>query len=249
MSPGASAPRKQAAGGRNGAESPVYAFLEKPSLIDYPGCLCGVFFLSGCNFSCGFCHNASLMGAKQKGLPWSRLEEVCHTFKKEWVDAICITGGEPTLATDLIELIDFFRGFGFKIKLDTNGGCPEFLKECLPLVDYVAMDIKAGLSAYPELTGFKDTDKIRESVRLIMESGKEYEFRTTVIETIHTDEQMREIGELIKGAKRYALQAFVPQDTLPGEEFRELKRTRPARLRELHELMTPYADEIIVRGA
>ncbi len=249
MPPGASAPRKQAAGGRNGAESPVYAFLEKPSLIDYPGCLCGVFFVSGCNFSCGFCHNASLMGAKQKGIPWSRLEEVCRKFKNEWVDAVCITGGEPTLAADLIKLIEFFRGFGFKIKLDTNGGSPEFLKKCLPLVDYVAMDIKAGLSGYSELTGFKDTGKIRESIQLIMDSGKEYEFRTTVIESVHTDEQMHEIGELIQGVKRYVLQAFVPQDTLPGTEFRALKRTRPERLRQLEKLMAPCADEIIVRGA
>lgn len=218
-------------------------------MIDYPGCLCGVFFVSGCNFSCGFCHNATLMGAKQKGIPWSRLEEVCRRFREEWVDAVCISGGEPTLASDLITLIRFFRGFGFKVKLDTNGGCPDFLAECLPHVDYVAMDVKTGLSGYPALTGFKDTEKIRESVRLIMESGKDYEFRTTVIEPFHTDEQMREIGELIRGSRRYTLQAFVPQDTLPGIEFRTIKRTSPARLRELEKLMAPYADDILVRGA
>lgn len=249
MPPGASAPRKQAAGSRNGTEPPVYAFLEKPSLIDYPGCLCGVFFVSGCNFTCGFCHNAALMGRPRKGIPWSRLEEVCRRFKDEWVDAACITGGEPTLADDLPGLIGFFRDFGFKVKLDTNGSRPAVLLDCLPHLDYVAMDIKAGLSGYPALTGFKDTEKIRDSVRLIMDGGKEYEFRTTVIEPFHTDQQMREIGDLIRGAKRYAMQAFIPQDTLPGPEFRTLRRTTPERLRQLAALMQPYAGEIILRGA
>ncbi len=244
---GATVPHKQAALPQG--ESPVYAFLEKPSLIDYPGYLCGVFFTSGCNFSCGFCHNAPLMGHKQKGLPWSRLDEVCRRFKKEWADAVCITGGEPTLSADLIRLIGFFRNYGFKIKLDSNGARPEVLEECLPLIDYIAMDIKAGLSGYPELVGFNQTDKIAESVKLIMSSGVDYEFRTTIIEPFHTDEQMSEIAKLIQNARRYSLQAFVPQDTLPGEEFRELKRTTPARLRQIEKFMKPFVKEIIVRGA
>ncbi len=247
MPPGASAPRKQAALPQG--ESPVYALLEKPSLIDYPGYLCGVFFISGCNFSCGFCHNAPLMGKKQNGLPWSRLDEVCRKFKTEWVDAVCITGGEPTLAADLIRLIGFFRGYGFKIKLDTNGALPEALKGCLPLIDYVAMDIKAGLSGYPELVGFTRTEKIAESVKLIMSSGVDHEFRTTIIEPFHTDEQMIEAGELIKGARRYCIQPFIPKDNLPNPILRETKRTTPARLRRIEQLMKPYVQEIIVRGA
>jgi pyruvate formate lyase activating enzyme len=247
MPPGASAPRKQAALPQG--ESPVYALLEKPSLIDYPGCLCGVFFISGCNFSCGFCHNAPLMGKKQRGLPWSRLDEACCQFKNEWVDAVCITGGEPTLAADLIQLIEFFRNYGFKIKLDTNGALPDVLKECLPLVDYVAMDIKAGLSGYPELVGFTRTEKIAESVKLIMSNGVDHEFRTTVIEPFHTDEQMIEAGELIKGARRYCIQPFIPKDNLPDPRLRETKRTTPARLRRIEQLMKPYVQEIIVRGA
>jgi pyruvate formate lyase activating enzyme len=229
--------------------SPVYAFLEKPSMIDFPGHLCGVFFTSGCNFTCGFCHNAVLMGKPQKTLAWKRLEEVCRQFKDEWVDAVCITGGEPTLQPELIELIGFFRDRGFKIKLDSNGSRPEVLKECLPLVDLIAMDIKAGASGYEELAGFSDIGKIKESIKLIMNSGADYEFRTTVITPFHTDEQMLETGELINGAKRYCLQAFVPQDTLPGETFRTLKRTTPRRLHELEKLMAPFAGEIIVRGA
>lgn len=218
-------------------------------MIDYPGHLCGVFFTSGCNFSCGFCHNAPLMGRKQKGLLWSLLDEICRRFKNEWTDAVCITGGEPTLAPDLIPLIEFFRGFGFKIKLDSNGALPDVLKECLPLVDYIAMDIKAGLSGYPNLVGFTRTAKIAESVRFIMNSGKDYEFRTTVIEPFHTDEQMQEIAGLIQGAKRYCIQPFIPKDNLPDPRLRETKRTTPARLRQIEQFMKPYVQEIIVRGA
>ncbi len=218
-------------------------------MIDFPGHMCGVFFTSGCNFTCGFCHNATLMGKKQKTLTWERLDEICRKFKNEWVDAVSITGGEPTLEPGLIDLLHFFRERGFKIKLDSNGARPDVLKECLSLIDYIAMDIKAGLSGYPEIAGFLDTAKIAESVKLIMSSRVEHEFRTTVIHPFHTDEQMLEAGELIRGAQRYVIQAFVPQDTLPGEEFRTLKRTTPERLKDLEKLMTPYAKEIIVRGA
>lgn len=231
------------------ADSPIYAFLEKPSLIDYPGHLCGVFFTSGCNFSCGFCHNATLMGHKQNGISWSRLEEVSNRFGNEWVDAVCLTGGEPTLEPALPELLAFFRERGFKIKLDSNGSRPEVIGDLLPQIDFIAMDIKTGLSGYPELAGFTDTAKIEESVRLIMDSGVDYEFRTTVIEPFHTDEKMLEAGELIRGAKHWALQAFVPQDTLPGKEFRTLKRTTPERLRQLEERLKPFVEKITVRGA
>ncbi len=231
------------------SDSPVYAVLEKPSMIDFPGSLCGVFFLTGCNFTCGFCHNASLMGAKQVGLSWERIDEICVRFKADWVDAICITGGEPSLSPDLVELIKFLRERGFKIKLDSNGGRPDVLKKCLPLIDYIAMDIKAGLSGYPEIAGFTRTEKIEESIELIMSSGVDHEFRTTVIEPFHTDEQMHEAGRLIQGCNRYVMQAFVPQDTLATEEFRNKKRTTPDRLRHLEKLMAPYAKEIIIRGA
>lgn len=234
---------------KRATESPVYAFLEKPSMIDFPGSLCAVFFLSGCNFSCGFCHNATLMGKKQKGLSWQRLEEVCQKFKHDWTDAVCITGGEPTLSVDLIELIHFFKGYGFKVKLDSNGGRPDVLKGCLPLIDYIAMDIKTGPSGYRELAGFSDTAKIKESVELIMHSGVDYEFRTTVIGPFHTDELMHEAGEFIRGAKVLGLQAFVPSETLPDPQFRSIKRTTPERLRYLEKLMAPYVEKVIVRGA
>ncbi|HEY5621213.1 MAG TPA: anaerobic ribonucleoside-triphosphate reductase activating protein [Pontiella sp.] len=227
----------------------IYAYLEKPSLVDYPGRFAAVFFTSGCSFSCGFCHNAALIGRKQEGLPRKRIENACEKFKKEWVNGVVITGGEPTCSTDLPELIDLFRNdFGFPVKLDTNGSNPESIEPLLPLVDYVAMDIKCGLSAYPDVAGFADTEKILRSIELIRTKARDYEFRTTVIESVHTDEQMDEVCRMIEGSKRYALQAFIPRDDLPGRQYRTLSRTSSARLQELKNRMSGCAEEILLRG-
>ena len=114
-------------------------------MVDYPKHFAAVFFTSGCDFTCGFCHNATLIGKKQAGLSRDKLEEAAARFKKNWVNGVVITGGEPTGADDLLDLIHFFKDrFGFSVKLDTNGSNPHRLAECLPFVDYVAMDVKCG---------------------------------------------------------------------------------------------------------
>jgi len=231
-------------------ESPIFAYLQKPSMVDFPKRFAAVFFTSGCNFSCGFCHNASLMGGRRKGLSWENLETACAQFRNDWVNGAVITGGEPTLSSELPALLRFFKErFGFATKLDTNGSNPERLAECLPYTDYVAMDIKTGLSAYAELAGFPNTEKIKQSAALIKSAATDYEFRTTVIETVHTDEHMEEVGNLLSGAKRFVLQAFIPRDNLPDPRFPLLPRTPSSRLHELKNRMTGCADEIILRGA
>ncbi len=219
-------------------------------MVDYPGRFAAVFFTSGCNFACGFCHNAALMGGKQSGLTWDQLHAAGSRFKKKWVNGVVITGGEPSCTDDLLELIHFFKErYGFAVKLDTNGSNPDVLVRCLPHVDYVAMDIKCGLSAYPDIVRFPDTDKIRQSIELIRAGARDYEFRTTVIETVHTDEQMAQVRELVEGSKRYALQAFIPRDELPLAEYRALPRTSAARLHQLKDRMAGCAGEILLRGA
>lgn len=232
------------------ASTSIYAYLQKPSLVDYPGHFAAVFFTSGCNFGCGFCHNAVLMGKKQAGLSWEQLEAAAVTFRQDWVNGVVITGGEPTCSSDLIDLIRFFKeNFDFAVKLDTNGSNPDRLAECLSLVDYVAMDIKCALSSYPEVVHFTDTDNIRRSIELIRSGAPDYEFRTTIIDSIHTNEQMDAVGESIDGSKRYALQAFIPRDDLPGAEYRSIPRTTSARLRQLRDRMEGCAEEILLRGA
>ncbi len=229
--------------------SSIYAYLEKPSMVDYPKHFAAVFFTSGCGFTCGFCHNASLMGSKQTGLSWEKLNEACAKFKKDWVNGVVITGGEPTSSDDLPELIQFFKSFGFSVKLDTNGSNPTLLEECLPLVDYVAMDIKCGFSAYPEVVGYSDIVRIQQSIDLIRAEATDYEFRTTIIETIHTNKQMDEVSAIVEGSKRYTLQAFIPRDELPDEVYCEIPRTTSARLHELKNRMAGCANEILLRGA
>jgi pyruvate formate lyase activating enzyme len=218
-------------------------------MVDYPKHFAAVFFTSGCNFTCGFCHNASLMGKKQTGLSWDRLEAACTKFKKEWVNGVVITGGEPTCSENLPELITFFKSFGFAVKLDTNGSHPDLLKQVVPMVDYVAMDVKTGFSGYADLVKFSDVEKIRSCIELIKAEAKDYEFRTTVIESLHTNHLMDEVAEVIRGARRYALQAFIPRDDIPSPAFRNLFRTTACRLNELKGRMTGCADEILLRGA
>lgn len=192
--------------------SPVYALLRKPSLIDYPGRMCRVLFISGCNMQCFFCHNFDLVEAKDSFIGWDRLETHLLASRQQWVDAVCISGGEPTLHPRLLELIQQVRNLGFRVKLDTNGSVPDVLRRALPLLDYVAMDYKAPLARYAEISGCTALapDRITESVKMIVESGVEYEFRTTVVEGWHREEDMHAIGRELAGARRYRIQGYVP---------------------------------------
>lgn len=228
--------------------SPVYAYLKNPSMVDFPGRLAAVLFTTGCNFSCGFCHNAELMGKARPGMTWKKLDAGCAHFNANWVDAAVITGGEPTLSDDLVPLIHYLKKQGWKIKLDTNGARPDVVAQCLPLVDYVAMDVKAGRTGYESLTGFKDLPSLETSIALIRDQAADYEFRTTIIDGVHSDDQMDEIKDMIRGAHRYAIQAFIPSDRLPERHYRSLTRTAPARLHEIQERMRPHIDHVIIRG-
>lgn len=226
----------------------VYSFLQRPSMVDFPGRMAAVFFTSGCNMACGFCHNAGLLQRRRAGFEADRLADVVRRFRADWVDAVVITGGEPTLCPDLDALVDFFRGQGLKVKLDTNGTHPEVLEALLPRLDYVAMDVKCSPARLRDLTGFADPGAIRTSIDLIKRAARSYEFRTTVITSFHTDAEMREIGKSVNGAARHVLQPFVPHEDLPDPALRNEPRTSPERLRYLGQLMRAYVDEVIVRG-
>lgn len=211
---------------------------QKFSLIDYPGKICAIVFTQGCNFRCPFCHNPELVnpelfqGLIPEGEVLSFLER-----RKGKLDAIEITGGEPTLQPDLIDFIEKIKELGFLVKLDSNGSNPEMLKRLikLKLVDYISMDVKAPLERYQEITKSNiDADKIKQSIGLIMASGLDYELRTTVVKSQLTPDDILEIGKLIRGAKVYILQRFVPSKTLnpkflqettySDEEFEHLKK-------------------------
>ncbi len=229
--------------------SPVFSCLQNPSMVDFPGRMAAVFFVSGCNFYCGFCHNASLMGAPRPGMSWDELSRRCQKFSQNWIQAVVITGGEPTLSPALPELIHFFKKKGWAVKLDTNGSNPDLLEQCLPDLDYVAMDVKTSLAEYPALAGWTDPEAIRKSLLLLREQARAYEFRTTLIEGVHNAAILAAMLPLVEGAARYVLQPFVPSDTLPCKSFRSIPRTTAGFMEAAGAVYLDHVQELIVRGA
>lgn len=194
------------------------AGLQKNSMVDYPCMLSAVVFTQGCNMNCGFCHNRCLIGTKQQELIEEEDFFVFLEKRKKLLDAVVISGGEPTLQADLPDFIDKVRKMGFLVKLDTNGTNPSLLKDLLDknLLDYVAMDVKAPFCKYRQICCAPvDTAYIQKSIELLKESRIEYEFRTTY--TPELDQQdILDITGTIRGAKRYVLQQYREVDTEKG---------------------------------
>lgn len=198
--------------------------LNKTTLLDYPGRVAATVFTGGCNFRCPFCHNASLV-LDPNSQPSIPMQEVLSFLnkRKHILSGVCITGGEPTLEPDLSGFLTQVKGFGLSVKLDTNGYRPDVIADLLKqgLLDYIAMDIKSCLSRYPRVCGVAspDVNKIRESVTLIMSSGIDYEFRTTIVPTLHSMEDLVTLASEIKGCKAYYLQPFQDSGDILGGHF------------------------------
>ncbi|NMC43100.1 MAG: anaerobic ribonucleoside-triphosphate reductase activating protein [candidate division Zixibacteria bacterium] len=192
--------------------------LQHLSLIDYPGVPCAVLFTRGCNFRCHYCHNPELVVPEQFGQEVP-LAEVYGFLKLRQgkLQAVCVTGGEPTLHLDLPDMLRKIKSLDYLVKLDTNGSQPEFLERMFDdeLLDYVAMDIKAPLADYEKITGVHlPQERLARSIEAIITSGIEYEFRTTIVTSLTTKDDIRHIARTIRGARRYYLQAFVPTKML-----------------------------------
>ncbi|MCW8802608.1 MAG: anaerobic ribonucleoside-triphosphate reductase activating protein, partial [Candidatus Bathyarchaeota archaeon] len=186
------------------------------SFVDWDGKVSSVLFLPNCNFRCPFCHNTNLVLNPEtiETIPFEYLDSQLNN-QKGWIDGVCITGGEPTLHSDLPELISKIKQMGFLVKLDTNGTNPVMLKELLDknLLDYVAMDVKAPLTVekYSKAIGVnaeKLLENVKESISLLMNSSIDYEFRTTVVPTLHDSDDIKQICQSLKGCKKYVLQKF-----------------------------------------
>lgn len=186
---------------------------QKLTLLDYREYLTATIFLGGCNFRCPFCHNKDLV-LHPNALPDMDCNTILETLKKRsgMLEAVCITGGEPTLCPDLLTFLNKIKSLGYRIKLDTNGYRPDVLKELLQeqVLDYVAMDIKNSPDKYALTTGLDqiDLDKINESIEIIKQSGGDYEFRTTIIKELHSSDDILHISQWIAGAKSYTLQSY-----------------------------------------
>ncbi len=192
--------------------------LQRFTLLDYPGKVACIIFTQGCNFRCPYCYNVELVLPKYFKEPLD-VQEVYRFLNSRvgLLEGLVITGGEPTVQGGLEEFIKDVKELGFSVKLDTNGSKPDVIKSLLDknLLDYVAMDVKAPLEKYPKVVRVEvDVKDIEESIRLIMESGVDYEFRTTVVKELLSPEDLLEIGNLIRSAKKYYIQRFLPTNTL-----------------------------------
>ena len=192
------------------------AGLQKLTLLDFPGKVACTVFTNGCNYRCPYCHNASLVltGNTQSADAYLDMEEITDFLEKRKgiIDGVVITGGEPTIQRGLEYMLEKIRKYDVSIKLDTNGSNPEVLRRLIAknFIDYIAMDIKNSPSKYGKTAGLSaiDLDSIKESVKIVMESGKDYEFRTTLVKGIHEIEDIEDIAQWISGAEKYFLQQF-----------------------------------------
>ena len=247
--------------------------LQKLTLLDFPGHVAAIVFTGGCNFRCPFCQNSSLVLSPET-LPFiseAEFEQFLHK-RQGILDGICVTGGEPTLHTDLPEFLNQIKSFGYLVKLDTNGTNPDMLQLLLDrkLLDYIAMDIKAGPSNYthvcglnykfdgaidkPEQLSYKaETDarskipwlleNVYRSVNILKSSDIDYEFRTTVVNGLHSEQDFKEIASWLSGCPRYFLQSFrdCPEVLQQGHSFSSFSKEEMLHFLEIVQKEIPQA--------
>jgi len=226
--------------------------IQKFSLIDYPGKIVATIFTVGCNFRCPFCHNPELVLPEQVENQPLFSEEKFFSFlakNKKLLDGICITGGEPTVQNDLIDFIRRIKKEGYLVKLDSNGSKPEILKELLEnnLVDYLAMDIKTSPQKYSLAAGREiKMDKIKESADLVRQFPN-YEFRTTIVPKIVTEDDILNICQWLSGSKLYVLQQYHSDKTI-DPTYENLSPYPDDVLIKMKEIAQPFFDKIEIRG-
>ncbi len=218
--------------------------LQKTSLIDYPGKISAVVFLGGCNFRCPYCFNRDLVlnPEKIKTIPQKEFFDFLKS-KRKWLDGVVIGGSEPTIHKDLPDFIKKIKEMGFLVALETNGTNPGMLKYLIDkkLVDYFAMDIKAPLEKYDEVTKVKvDKKVIQKSINLVIESGINHEMRSTILPRLHTKEDIINMAKLVKGAKILYLQRFRPLEPLLDLTFHNEKPFTPQEMEEFKKACSKY---------
>ncbi|MEM4711246.1 MAG: anaerobic ribonucleoside-triphosphate reductase activating protein [Candidatus Woesearchaeota archaeon] len=232
--------------------------VQKVSLIDYPGKISSVVFLNKCNMRCPYCHNPELVFSNDSGgeFPDITVEEFMEFLdkKKKWIDGVCITGGEPTLHSGLLEFMKMIKDKGLLVKLDTNGTNPTIIEKAIEqkVVDFVSMDIKNILSKYEETANMHvNTENIKKSIKIIIEAGNkniiDYEFRTTILPKYISEKEITGIGEMLIGAKKYFLQQFHKQDSLVDDSFKNEKTYTYLELNKFKEILQKYIKTVEIR--
>jgi len=229
--------------------------LQKMTLLDYPGKVACTVFLQGCNFRCPFCHNSDLLG--RSGPEEIPVDTLMAFLKKRvgLLDAVCITGGEPTLQKDLPELLEGIKALGYLVKLDTNGTHPGMVRDLVArgLVDYIAMDIKNSPEKYPDTAGVSrmELGAVEETMQFLLQGDLPYEFRTTVVAELHTPEDMKSIGLWLKKLSpdrkppALYLQSYTDRDSVL---MAGLSAHSKETMQEFKDILAPCADKVELRG-
>ncbi|MEK7100881.1 MAG: anaerobic ribonucleoside-triphosphate reductase activating protein [Patescibacteria group bacterium] len=227
----------------------IFGGLEKCTLVDYPGKVACMVYTIGCNFRCPYCHNPELV---DETVEVTYNEATILDFidtRQRLLDGVVITGGEPTMHEELPVFMRRIKDKDFLVKLDTNGTNPKMLQQVVNegLVDYIAMDIKSPLETYSQTIARPvDVESIRESIRILLSSPVPYEFRTTVVKSLLSPEDLKRIGEAIRGAKNYYLQKFVPTKILNPQFKRKVTYT-DEEFEEFRSMMSNYVETCTIR--
>jgi pyruvate formate lyase activating enzyme len=236
--------------------------LEKLTLLDYPDHLAAIIFTQGCNFRCHFCYNPMLvlpqLGKdveikKEKGFSPLSTEDLFLFLRERFgrLEGVVITGGEPTIHADLPDFIKQIKDIGYLVKLDTNGTNPKMIQSLIKskLIDYIAMDIKAPLLKYEKTVNVKlDWENIEKSVKIVIDSGLPYEFRTTVVPGLLEKDDFEEMGQMIKGAKKWYLQIFKSDTDLVNQDYYQKKSYTRKEMAEFVEIGRKYVSLCEFRG-
>ena len=229
--------------------------LQKMTLLDYPGKIACTVFLGGCNFRCPFCHNSELfMGKPEKLMEDEEFFKFLQS-RKGLLDAVCVSGGEPTLYKNLPEFLKKIKELGFLVKLDTNGSNPAMVKQLVAsgLVDYIAMDVKNSPALYAQTVGLETVDlaSVEESLRLLIGGSVDYELRTTLVSQLHDRRSIQDMGvwltSLVTGKKpeKLFLQSFVDRDTVL---FAGLSAPEPETTQQFAKILEPFAKQVTIRN-
>ena len=222
-----------------------FSGIQKTSLVDFPNRVATVLYTPGCNLRCPYCHNWRIVIDPKP--PFLTDEAALRILdeRKRFVDAVVVTGGEPTIHKELPKFLKKLKERGFSVKLDTNGFNSQMLEQCLQYVDYVALDIKTSPEKYGRL-GAKDTSEFLRTIEMLKNGKVDYEFRTTVVPSFVDEDDVPGIGELVKGARNFVLQQFVPGDTLDNV-FNAILPYPSVNIMNFAETMKQYVENVTLR--
>lgn len=218
--------------------------IENVSFVDFEGKICATIFTGGCNYNCRFCHNSGIAKNIYERIDENKILNYLQS-RKNLLDGVTISGGEPTLQRDLKEFIIKIKNMGYQIKLDTNGTNPKLLKELIEenLIDYVAMDIKNNFDNYSEICGVQNTlvENVKESLKILSNSEIKYELRTTLIKEYHTKSNIEQMAKELENEPNLYLQKFKESENcfdtnlheVPLNEAQEFQQILKQRIKEV----------------